>query len=131
MKLNSLAPNAKYDLVHGKPSTFEKDNDGSHLYRYNIQQEMGIPDGEKKEVQIGWECREIRIWEQPTKGVLKKAIIRSVLDESAEFNLVNSYNKHILGIKEDTTALDEYKEYLRFTEDVDKMLLTDFSTETK
>ena len=33
MKLNSLVPNAKYDLAHGKPSVFENDNDGSYLYR--------------------------------------------------------------------------------------------------
>jgi hypothetical protein len=104
-----------------------------HIYTVTISKKKWVfrTVKRKKEVQIGWECREIRIWEQPTKGVLKKTIIRSVLDESAEFNLVNSYNKHILGVKEDATALDEYKEYLRFTEDVDKMLLTDFSTETK
>ena len=31
------------------------------LYRYNIEPEMGIPDGKTKETQIGWQCREIRI----------------------------------------------------------------------
>lgn len=130
MKLNFLALNARYDLVHGKPAVVEKDNDGSWLYRYNINPEMGIPDGEKDEVQIGWECCEIRILEKPTKGKVKKAIIRSVLDESAEFSLVNSYNKHVLKIKVDATAVDEYKEYLTFTEDVETMLQTDFSNET-
>lgn len=130
MKLSSLAPNARYDLVHGKPSAFEKDNDGSHLFRFNIEPEMGINDGETEETQIGWTCYEVRIWENPSKGVLKRAIIRSVLDESAEFSLVNSYNKHVLKIKVDATAVDKYKEYLTFTEDVETLLANDFSNET-
>ena len=128
MKLNSLAPNARYDLEHGKPSVFEQDNDGSNLYRYNIEPEMGIPYGQTEEIQVGWQCREIRIWEKPTKAVLKKSVIRSIVDESAEFDIVHSYNKHVLGIKLDTTAVDNYKEYLQFTEDLDTMLISDFST---
>ena len=125
MKLNLLEPNAMYDLVHGKPSVLEQDNDGSFLYRYNIEPEMGIPDGQTEEIQIGWQCREIRIWEKPTKAVLKKAIIRSVVDETKEFALLNDYNKHILEIKVDLTAVDAYKEFLQFTEDVDAMLISD------
>lgn len=125
MKLNLLEPNARYDLVHGKPLVLEQDNDGSFLYRYNIEPEMGIPDGKTKETQIGWQCREIRIWEKPTKAVLKKAIIRSVVDETKEFALLNDYNKHILEIKIDSTAVDAYKEFLQFTEDVDAMLISD------
>lgn len=128
MKLNSLAPNASYDLEKGKPSVFEKDNDGSNLYRYNIEPEMGIPEGQTEEIQVGWQCREIRIWNKPTKANLKKVIIRSIVDESAEFDIVNSYNKDVLGIKLDTTAVDNYREYLLFTEDLDAMLVIDFST---
>lgn len=126
MKLNSLEPNARYDLAHGKPSVFESDNDGSFLYRYNIEPEMGIKEGETEETQIGWKCREIRIWEQPTKAVLKKSIIRSVIDESEEFSIVNAYNKDVLAVKKDSKAVDNYKEYLQFTEDLDAMLIADF-----
>lgn len=128
MKLNSLTPNARYDLAHGKPPVFEKDNDGSYLYRYNIYPEMGIPYGETEERQTGWQCREIRVYSSPGKAVLKKAIIRSVVDESAEFYIVNSYNKHVLKIKVDATAVANYKEYLQFTEDLDALLVSDFST---
>ncbi|OQA66919.1 MAG: hypothetical protein BWY38_01629 [Ignavibacteria bacterium ADurb.Bin266] len=123
MKLNLLEPNAHYDMANGKPSSFVNDNDGSFLYRYNIEPEMGIKDGE---TQIGWKCREIRIWEKPTKAVLKKAIIRSVIDESKEFALLNDYNKHILEIKIDSDAVDAYKEFLQFTEDVDTMVSNEF-----
>ncbi len=127
MKLNSIEPNAHYDMVHGKPAVMEPDNDGSSIYRFNIEPEMGIPDGEESEVQIGWKCREIRIWGNPAKANLKKVIIRSIIDETAEFDLVNSYNKHVLGIAPNDKAVADYKEYLQFTEDLDAMLVTDLS----
>ena len=117
-----------YDIEHGKPCVFEQDNDGSYLYRYNIEPEMGILDGQTNEIQIGWQCREIRIWGKPQKASLKRAIIRSILDESEEFKIVNSYNKHILGVKLDESAVDNYKEYLQLTEDLDAMLMADIST---
>lgn len=129
MKLDSIEPNAHYDLVHGKPVVLEQDNDGSYLYRYNIQEETGIPEGEEKEVQIGWKCCEIRTFAKPTKANLKKAIIRSQIDETKEFDYVNSYNKHILGIAIDENAVTEYKEYLQFTEDLDALLVETLSNE--
>lgn len=125
MKLSSIEPNAHYDMVHGKPAVLEYDNDGSSIYRFNITPEMG--DGEKAKMQIGWQCCEIRVWNKPTKENVKKAIIRSVIDETAEFDLVNSYNKHVLGIVPSDAAVAEYREYLQFTEDLDAMLLADLS----
>ncbi len=127
MKLNSIEANAHYDLAHGTPAVLEKDNDGSFLYRFNIEPEMGIPDGQDKEVQVGWKCYEIRTFNKPTKANIKKAIIRSVLDETAEFDLVNSYNKHVLGVAVDEKAVADYKEYLQFTEDLDALLVNTLS----
>ena len=127
MKLNSIEANAHYDLAHGTPAVLEKDNDGSFLYRFNIEPEMGIPDGQDKEVQVGWKCYEIRTFNKPTKANIKKAIIRSVLDEKAEFDLVNSYNKHVLGVAVDEKAVADYKEYLQFTEDLDVLLVNTLS----
>lgn len=132
MKLNSLEPNAHYDMQHGKPATIEAGNDGSYLYRYNIEVENGVPGGGipdegAKEVQIGWKCREIRIWVAPTKAALKKAIIRSIYDETAEFALVNKYNATVLGVNTDSTTVDAYKEYLQFTEELDALLVNDFA----
>jgi len=114
-------------MEHGKPAALEHDNDGSTIIRYNIEPEMGTPDGESEERQIGWQCHEVRIWDKPTKASLKKAIIRDVIDETAEFSLVNSYNKHILGIAPDDKAVAEYKEYLQFTEDLDAQIIRDLS----
>lgn len=122
MKLDSIAPNAHYDMEHGKPAALEHDNDGSTIIRYNIEPEMGTPDGESEERQIGWQCHEVRIWNKPTKASLKKAVIRDVIDESQEFAIVNAYNSHILGIEINPDAVDEYKEFLQFRKDVDTLV---------
>ena len=127
MKLDSLEPNAHYDMAHGMPAVLEKDNDGSVIYRVNINEEKAIPDGEAEERQIGWSCYEVRTFDKPTKANLKRVFIRSVIDETAEFALVNSYNKHILGIAPDDLAVAEYKEYLQFTEDLDAQIFRDLS----
>ena len=127
MKLDSLEPNAHYDMEHGMPAVLEKDNDGSVIYRVNINEEKAIPDGEAEERQIGWSCYEVRTFAKPTKANLKRVFIRSVIDETAEFSLVNSYNKHILGIAPDDKAVAEYKEYLQFTEDLDAQITRDLS----
>ena len=127
MKLDSLEPNAHYDMEHGMPAVLEKDNDGSAIYRVNIAEEKAIPDGEAEERQIGWSCYEVRTFDKPTKANLKRVFIRSVIDETAEFSLVNSYNKHILGIAPDDKAVAEYKEYLQFTEDLDAQIIRDLS----
>ena len=127
MKLDSLEPNAHYDMAHGYPAVLEKDNDGSVIYRVNITEETAIPDGEAEERQIGWSCYEVRTFDKPTKANLKRVFIRSVIDETAEFALVNSYNKHILGIAMDDKAVAEYKEYLQFTEDLGIQIVRDLS----
>lgn len=127
MKLNSIEPNAHYDIAHGMPAVLEKDNDGSVIYRVNIAEEKAIPEGEKEARPIGWSCYEVRTFAKPTKANLKRVFIRSVIDETAEFDLVNSYNKHILGIVKDDAAVSEYKDYLQFTEDLDTMLKNDLS----
>jgi hypothetical protein len=109
------------------PAVLEKDNDGSVIYRVNIAEEKAIPEGEKEARPIGWSCYEVRTFAKPTKANLKRVFIRSVIDETAEFDLVNSYNKDALGIKKDAKAVAEYKEYLQFTDDVDAMLVADLS----
>ena len=88
MKLNSIEPNAHYDIAHGMPAVLEKDNDGSVIYRVNIAEEKAIPEGENEARPIGWSCYEVRTFAKPTKANLKRVFIRSVIDETAEFDLV-------------------------------------------
>lgn len=76
MILNFILPNANYDMIYGKPEVFEKDGDGTYIYRYNIAPEIGNEEGKEGE-QTGWKCREVRV-EQPSAEVIKTAIMRSV-----------------------------------------------------
>ena len=122
MKLDSIAPNAHYDMEHGKPAAIQHDNDGSTIIRYDIEPEFAEKEGETEQEQIGWMCHEVRIWDKPEKVSVKKAVIRDVIDESAEFALVNAFNSHALGIEINPAAVEEYKEYLQFRADVDKMV---------
>lgn len=126
MKLNSLTPNAHYDMAHGIPSVIEKDNDGSFLYRLNIKPEYA-EDDKGQNVQIGWSCYETRLWGLVEKATIEKGVIRSVVDDCAEFALVNKYNKHVLGIVEDEQAVKDYKEYLQFTADLEAQIETDLA----
>ena len=122
MKLDSIELNANYNMEHGKPAAIQHDNDGSTIIRYNIEPEFAEKERDGEPEQIGWMCHEVRIWEKPEKASIKKAVIRDVIDESAEFALVNAYNSHALGIEINPAAVEEYKEYLQFRADVDKMV---------
>lgn len=109
-------------MEHGKPAAIQHDNDGSTIIRYDIEPEFAEKEGETEPEQIGWMCHEVRIWDKPEKVSVKKAVIRDVIDESAEFALVNAFNSHALGIEINPAAVEEYKEYLQFRADVDKMV---------
>lgn len=127
MTLNSLTPNAHYDMVHGIPTAIERDNDGSFLYRLNIEPEYQQDEETGEQVQIGWSCYETRCWGNPAKNIIERAVIRSLLDDCSEFDLVNSYNKHVLGIVKDTKAVAAYKEFLQFTTDLGEQISTDLA----
>lgn len=127
MTLNSLTPNAHYDMAHGIPSVIERDNDGSFVYRLNIVPEYRENEETGEKEQIGWMCYETRCWNNIDKPTIERAVIRSVLDDCSEFDLVNSYNKHVLGIKEDEQAVADYKEYLQFTIDLGDQITKDLS----
>lgn len=116
-------------MTHGKPLMLEKDNDGSCIVRINITPKMGNPgdiavhSADAEEAQTGWSCYEVRTFAAPTKANLKRDIIRSLVDETAEFDLVNSYNKHVFGIKVDEEAVQRYKDFLTLTEEIDAALV--------
>lgn len=122
MRLSELEPNAYYDAVAGEPARLQRDNDGSHLFRYNVQPRMvaGEDGGEGK--QDGWQCRELRLFVAPTCENIKHAIINSVYNADARLDLVSRYNAYVSAIGNDDTIADEYKSFIQFVEDVDELL---------
>ena len=122
MKLDSLAPNAFYDMVVGMPTTLQRDNDGSCLYRYNIKPRMVAGEDGGEEQQDGWQCRELRLFVEPTCDNIKHAIINSVYNADARLDLVSRYNAYVSAISNDDTIAEEYKTFIQFMDDVDELL---------
>lgn len=122
MKLESLIPNAYYDMVVGMPSTLQRDNDGSYLYRYNIQPQMGTDEKSGEEKQVGWQCRELRLFATPTVEALKSAIIDSVYSVDARLELINRHNAYMSAISDDATIVEEYRAFVQFCKDVELLL---------
>ena len=122
MKLDSLAPNAFYDMVVGMPTTLQRDNDGSYLYRYNIKPRMVAGEDGGDEQQDGWQCRELRLFVEPTCDNIKHAIINSVYNADARLDLVSRYNAYVSAISNDDTIAEEYKSFIQFMDDVDELL---------
>ena len=122
MRLNELMPNAFYDMVAGEPERLHRDNDGSHLFRYNIQPRMVSSEEGGEEKQDGWQCREIRMFEEPTCENIRKSIINSVYSQDARLDLIARHNAYSSAISNDARIVDEYKEFMQFVADVDDLL---------
>lgn len=131
MKIDSLKPNAFYDLVAGAPERLKRDGDGTHLFRYNIRPQMGTDEGGEGEIQIGWECRELRLFVEPTADNIKHAIINSVYSLDERLDLINRHNAFTSAISDDATIEDEYKEFIQLLDDIDALLDEDKAKKSK
>lgn len=118
-----------------KPSKLEAVGNGSHLYRFNIEEQTsevraeGVEDPIDSKTQ--WECNEVTVWEPLTANKITEAVIASVCPASHEQKLVNEYNAATLGMVGGSKTSDEakakiaaYKEFLEYRntlkEQVDK-----------
>lgn len=72
----------------------------------------------------------VKVWNRPTFAGLVKAVIRSEIDETEEFNKVNDYNAAKEGIidgDEAARAIQSYREFLQFVTEVKEMVKTDIA----
>lgn len=122
MKLKELSPNAYYDMVIGKPQVLERDNDGSWLYRYNIEPQMRKDEEDAKDAQIGWQCREHRLFIEPTAEALKRIIIDSVYSVDARLDLINRHNAYTSAISDDPRITEEYRAFIQFCKEVEALI---------
>lgn len=121
MKLIELKPNAYYDMVVGKPKEKERDNDGSWIYRYNISPHLRRENDTDDEIQVGWQCREVRLFVEPTCELLKQAIIDSVYNANTRLDLISRYNAYTSSFSTDENIAVEYKGFIQFCKDVDRL----------
>lgn len=101
-----------------RPQIIQDLGNGSYYYNYNIvaKTETG-EDGQERQ---SWDCETVQIWGKPTRAAVVKAVIRAELDETAEFDLVNSYNAANEGMleKEAAEAKEAYMAYLRRVQEI-------------
>lgn len=124
-----------------KPSAFEAVGNGSHLYRFNIQ-EIEIPaenagsietsevaeDGaetSEPKTRTQYQCEEVVVWEPLTSNKVTEAVIAAICPASHEQKLVNEYNAANLGLvggsktnEEAKKKIAAYKEFLEYRAEV-------------
>lgn len=103
-----------------KPNTFDMLGDGTYYYNYDIRE--FIEDGD-----IKYDYVQILLWGVPNYSDCTRAIIREYISESAEFDLVNSYNKFQLGLTLDASAKTNYMEYLSLLDTIKTKVKSDFN----
>lgn len=113
-----------------RPAIIQDLGNGSFHYNYNVT-ERKIEDEEVGEKTV-YDYDTVQVWEKPTYENLTRAIIRSEIDETEEFSLINDYYAAQLGIETDedrkTKAVNDYKTYLAHVADIKQMVMDDLAT---
>ena len=113
-----------------RPAIIQDLGNGSYHYNYNVV-ERTVEDEETGEKTV-YDYDTVQVWEKPTYDNLTRAIIRSELDETEEFSLINDYYAAQLGIETDddrkAKAVSDYKTYLQHVADIKQMVRADLAT---
>lgn len=116
-----------------RPAVIQPLGNGAFHYNYNIveRQETNPETGEIKTV---YDYDTVKVWNEPTYAKLVKAVIRDMLDETQEFNIINEYNAAVLGVITDSDKKAEakaaYKEYLTKVASIKAMVQIDLEADT-
>lgn len=113
-----------------RPAIIQDLGNGSFHYNYNVT-ERKIED-EKVGEKTVYDYDTVQVWEKPTYENLTRAIIRSEIDETEEFSLINDYYAAQLGIETDEDrkekAVNDYKAYLAHVAEIKQMVRDDLAT---
>lgn len=113
-----------------RPAIIQDLGNGSFHYNYNVT-ERNIED-EKVGEKTVYDYDTVQVWEKPTYENLTRAIIRSEIDETEEFSLINDYYAAQLGIETDEDrkkkAVNDYKTYLAHVAEIKQMVRDDLAT---
>lgn len=113
-----------------RPAIIQDLGNGSFHYNYNVT-ERKIEDEEVGEKTV-YDYDTVQVWEKPTYDNLTRAIIRSEIDETEEFSLINDYYAAQLGIETDEDrkekAVNDYKAYLAHVAEIKQMVRDDLAT---
>lgn len=104
---------------------------GSYHYNYNIVEEK-VEDLETGEKTV-YNYDTVQVWQKPDYENLTRAVIRSEIDETEEFSLINDYYAAQLSIETDedrkAKAVADYKAHLSRVIAIKTMVKNDLLTE--
>lgn len=106
------------------PSKFEAVGNGSHIYRWDIQEEkvkaneMALAEGEEQTERVQYSCYEVIVWAPVTSNGLLQAVLEAKFPNNREQKYINEYNAALLGYYGEETGdealekINAYKEFL-------------------
>lgn len=106
-----------------RPLPIEYLGDNTYYYNYDIR-EATITDEEGTHIEYSF--IQVHLRGLANYGDCVKAVIRAYVSESEEFDLVNSYNKYVLGMSTEETDKTKYTEYLELLQTIKKNVREDF-----
>lgn len=128
-KLNKITPYESSSDV--RPAIILPLGNGSYHYNYNIVEEK-VEDPETGEKTV-YNYDTVQVWQKPDYENLTRAVIRSEIDETEEFSLINDYYAAQLGIETDedrkAKAVADYKAHLSRVIAIKTMVKNDLLTE--
>ena len=112
-----------------RPPVIQDLGNGAFYYNYAVTTRTDTdPDGNER---TSFDYRSVKIWGLPVRAAIVKAVIRDELDETAEFDLVNSYNAAQEGLLDDDEAAEAvaaYKAYILRLRQIKAFVKADLET---
>lgn len=111
-----------------EPLKIEAVGNGNYLYRWDIQEETTTKSVETEydeDTMTQYSCNEATIIGEPTYDKCIEAVIRNEYSAEQELALINKFNSFNQGIIEDSSIVEEYKNYLTFVANTKDMVKKD------
>lgn len=105
-----------------KPQIIQDLGNGAYYYNCNIVANTETDEEGQERQSYDYNC--VKFWGKPTRAAIVKAVIRSELDETAEFNLVNGYNAAVEGLLEGAEAEKAKADYIAYLRRVQEIKTT-------
>ena len=106
------------------PQATQKLGNNTYYYNYDIVEvSVTLEDGEE-ETQYSYV--QVLLNGQPNYKDCVRAVVRSFLTIDEEFDLINSYNSHMLLASDDVTIVEGYQNYLDLLAEIKTKIKKDF-----
>lgn len=106
------------------PQPTQKLGNNTYYYNYDIKEVEVTLEDETKETQYNYV--QVLLSGQPNYKDCVRAIVRSFLTIDEEFDLINSYNSHLLQANDDTSIIEDYQNYLNLLTEIKAKVKQDF-----